>query len=1015
MILGWQKFKLSRSRLGHRTLFISVSLLVYYFGFARVANGSISEQRKAHSPEPNTPDIVRKFPFLFPLNGPRDYRFFATQVQLDWAVLQSLDLSEQATSLREKEITGVRNSLKNQTYQSQPFVQQNENLLKLLEQKAIVLQWNFRSQKTLDKEAEQRNTLLNIRRQQAQIFNELLLGQPRHQKAQQWKIGNLVSRIRMGEPSARDEAKLFIQQQNSRDTVGLKFLQLAADADDKRMAGRPDELRALQTQLTAPPDKAFVKILLGEALFQARQYQSSLGEFLESLGLFQVLDKKRSNWDELLRFAARRAVDIDLIQSCNNSIRVTQILSQYGFLDLMFGYLEQCSLSNAGKNLPLALKGYVDILSRKEIDEQNRRRIEIRMLDLTILSGDTDIVVSAWERIVRLSLQSEPQILSQVAPSLLLLREHFKRTLNTTTAQRVLRLDELFKKNIPSYATRYDQQLMNLQLIYDAGYYPEAIKNTDALIQKVTDRYSRAIAYKINLNSRAFALGLSPQTGLKTAIKIIPDSESVKTFVAYSEQLSSLIPKSEHVVFLHLAAQILLLSGQFEASMKQFEAAFTGATGNQITRYSARFLLDMLRSKGDEDELEKFLRIFKINKVAPAGYSLEDAERQLSETHLRNAARLLSRKKYDECAARYSLFYKEFPSNSQAPFALERSGFCFSQVFKAENAITQFKEFLIKHPNHDLAAEVQWMLAEVHAKSKEFESAAKQYIIYARMRPEQAKIRGALLKAADSLFFAENFKDSIQRHESALATIKEKSERVRILSSIAFAGERSGDVGVQLSALDRLRQLVTSNDELIGINSTMMELYEGRQRDDLVLKTAKTILQFKVSSRTSLLNQSIAKFKIASFDVNPLRDVVIETRANPKSEIQKLTERFTDIKEKLIAPCEYEMFDFCAQGCFESSTLAWSLAEKIDGLKIPKYLTAELTNDIRTLFEWNSDKLKLDSLHLGRLLEDTIKKTQKLSKSELEKMESYISSLRLKSDQLSQSDDEPTELPSSPN
>ena len=179
------------------------------------------------------------------------------------------------------------------------------------------------------------------------------------------------------------------------------------------------------------------------------------------------------------------------------------------------------------------------------------------------------------------------------------------------------------------------------------------------------------------------------------------------------------------------------------------------------------------------------------------------------------------------------------------------------------------------------------------------------------------------------MFFAENFKDSIHRYESALTTIKEKSERVRILSSIASAADRSGDVGAQLSALDRLRQLVTSTDELIGINSTMMELFERQRRDDLVLKTAKTILQFKVSSRTSLLNQSIAKFKIARFEVNALRDVVIETLTNPKSEIQKLTERFTAIREKLIAPCEYEMFDICAQGYFESSTLAWSLAEKI--------------------------------------------------------------------------------------
>lgn len=1015
MILGWQKLRLSRSRLGHPALSVPVAFLVIYFGLSRVANGNVSEQRESDSSESNTQKLDRKFSFLFPLNGPRDYRFFATQVQLDWTLLESLDFSEQATSLREKEITVVRNSLKNQTYRSQPFVKQNEHLLKLLEQKAIVLQWNLLSQKILNTQAEQRNSLLNIRRQQAQIFNELLLGQPRHQKTRQWKIGNLVSRIRMGEPSARDEAKSLIQKQNLSDTVGLKFLQLAADADDKRMTGRPDELRALQTQLTALPDKALVKILLGEALFVARQYQSSLGEFLEGLSLYKALDKKKSNWDELLRFASLRAVDIDLIQSCSNSSRVVQILSEFGFPDLILGYLEQCSLSNAGKNLPLALKGYVDILSRKEIDEQNRRRIEIRMLDLTILSGETNMVVSAWERIVRLSLQSEPQVLSQVAPSLQLLREHFKRTSDTTVARHVLRLDELFKKNIPSYATRYDQQLMNLQLIYDAGYYPEAIKSTDALIQKITDRYSRAIAYKINLNSRAFALGLSPQTGWKTETKITPDSESVRAFVANSEQLSSLIPKTEHVVFQHLAAQILLLSGQFAASMKQFEAAFAGPTDNLITKNSSLFLLDKLRTKGDEDELEKFLRIFKTKNITPAGQSLEDVGSLLWKTHLRNAARLLSLKKYDECATRYSLFYKEFPNNPQAPFALERSGFCFSQGFKTESAVTQFSEFLVKHQNHALAADVRWMLAEVLAKSKEFQSAAEQYIIYARMRPEEAKLRKAFLKAADSFFFAENFKDSIHRYELALSTIKEKTERVRILSSIASAAERSGDVGAQLSALDRLRQLVTSTDELIGINSTMMELYERQRRDDLVLKTAKTILQFKVSSRTSLLNQSIAKFKIARFEVNPLRDVVIETRTNPKSEIQKLTERFTAIKEKLIAPCEYEMFDICALGYFQSSALAWSLAEKIDELKIPKYLTAELTNEIRTLFQWNSDKLKLDSVHLGQLLEDSIKKTRKLSKSEIEKMESYISSLKSKSDQLSQSNNQPIELPSSPN
>lgn len=941
-------------------------------------------------------NATETFSFLFPLDGPREYRKFASHIRTGLVKFPAPVSAEKNQSDIQNEIDRISEKIRTLRYRSPEYIVANERLILLLEQKADILE-SQSSSTTEEEQSDKKNSaVLQTRSRQAQIFNDLLLALPNHPNANDWKKGILVARIRMKEPNARLESAEFIQQSPLKESAHFRLLNYAAELDDKRFISSLNDLRELSGYLKSSPENTLVRYFIAERLYIAKDYKSALHEILDSFSQQKPARNTRIQSIDpvLVRFIGLRATEMDLNLGCSAIGLLPNLLVELGLSDLKMGYLERCSLANTGKNLSLTLKGYVDILARRDLDAQTRKLIEIRMLHLTLNSGETQMIVPAWQRVIKLSLQNEPQVINQINPTLRLLHNHYKLSPSTEVARHVLQMNELFLRTFPTYAERVDHQLSNLKILYDAGMHSDVVRLTELVLNKTNDRFNRATALRLNIYSRSFLTGLNPETGAISETKLNADRESVQTIVKYSDQIQNLIPKPEGVGFAHLTAQILLLSGEYDRAITKFTEAFSATTENPIVSASARFLIKSVSTKNDDIQLEKFLRIFIRRGIVPKDESRESIESLLQTIHLKNANRLLAQNKFEECGSKFADFEKEFPANTNASVALERSGFCFFKALKIEKSISQYKQFLSKFKGHALTGEIHWMLGEAFYKVKEFTAAADQYISYGRLQPEQGRVRKASLKAADSYFFAEKYREAIPQYETYLLTQTDRSERIKILTTISSTAQSANDDAAQLGALERLRQLLTASEELVNIFFTMMKIYERQKRDDLVFKTSKTMLQFKVNTATGLQQQSIAQFNIAKSELITLREINIDVRKNPKSEIESLVLKFDSLKDRLTAPCAHNTPETCVLGYHESSKLAWSIADFLDKLEFPKYFSSDLVSEIKTLCEVKSDRLKIESANLALLLEELLQKPVNLPKSELEKLKDYIKSTK---------------------
>lgn len=107
-------------------------------------------------------------------------------------------------------------------------------------------------------------TLKNIRRQQAKRYQGLILNYPKHPNNKQWRFKLVIARLKLGDPSVRDEAITLLKTQQGAELHELAAVGLTLDAAQNRLPSPFGTIEQVMQSSTDQYEGAAFKLMLAE-------------------------------------------------------------------------------------------------------------------------------------------------------------------------------------------------------------------------------------------------------------------------------------------------------------------------------------------------------------------------------------------------------------------------------------------------------------------------------------------------------------------------------------------------------------------------------------------------------------------------------------------------------------------------------------------------------------------------------------------------------------------------------
>jgi tetratricopeptide (TPR) repeat protein len=915
----------------------------------------------------------------------------------DRQLLETLDYKPTATKMRLEQIRKLAADLKKLSPKSEAAINANLTMLRYYEEQALVFEWMRVVGVTDPSYPDLAGTLKNIRRQQAQRYYDMLLNNPKNPNAKQWKYKQLIARMRLGDPSVRDEAIAAVKAGNPDDVRELAAVGTAIDAGAGRLPSPFGSLESIAQNSTDQYESAAFKLLIAEQQMITNKHSQAVAILQEVIATCRGIrrgDKERTP-GAILQAASHMLIASGLKSSATINPEITQTLVNNDLLEYARSYLEQFALANYSKNLQASLKAYGDALAVGTISEDVKTKAELRMLDLNIASNDLRMMQFAWERAISRGVQKQTPLDSQLVHTVNLVGTRFKMTPEKNTADQFVALHDLFVRGFGYYAAREDYALRVIDALYQTKQYNEVIRRSEPLLPRFRDRQNRITAHVLNLKSRSQMMGLGTDIKIGSGAKLIGDAAVPAGYISNADKLRPLLPPHEAEQYLFFTAFVQLLSGQQKPAMVRYEEAFTKHPRGTFSPDSAAFLLDTLTQRKELVDVEKFARMFIRMSIIPSRDPYKDLPRLLERTVFEIAKQQYEAKQYEASAGRYMAFQKEFPVSTQAPIALERAGASYFQANKPELALSAFELFLKQYPKLASAKEIRWTTAEMSSSNKLYLKAAEHYQIYNTLYPLEGTQRIAALKAAENYRLANRTNESLSEYEKYLKTLKNPADQVKILRTIAEIAQKANNQNVALSALERLSKLVKSPDEVISVHFNLLAVYQKMGREDMAKKTVTVILNSKPTTPESFKLQSKAKFTAAKSDINSLRTRNVMNQKDLKAALQALFKDYERVKADLLAPCEIPGVDWCALGYYETSKLASDLSKMLALVEPSKYLDEATVSEIKSLIAWNKDKLKSEARSYAGQAEEALTSSGMPDQETAEKIKLYAQQVKL--------------------
>ena len=197
------------------------------------------------------------------------------------------------------------------------------------------------------------------------------------------------------------------------------------------------------------------------------------------------------------------------------------------------------------------------------------------------------------------------------------------------------------------------------------------------------------------------------------------------------------------------ASQTYFDYGHYVEALKRFDKLASDYPQTKQGLASAKIVLAYYASKEQWGDVVVWSKKYEGSKALMADVEFKKfVSETLRHASFKKALVLEKAKEFDEAAAAFMTFQKDFPSDPHADRALYNASLNLYKVARIEDAISASKILLEKYPQSEVRSTVLISVAETYESLAQFESAAKYYKAFSDSFPGDKRSAGSLFNAA---------------------------------------------------------------------------------------------------------------------------------------------------------------------------------------------------------------------------------------------------------------------------
>ena len=250
-------------------------------------------------------------------------------------------------------------------------------------------------------------------------------------------------------------------------------------------------------------------------------------------------------------------------------------------------------------------------------------------------------------------------------------------------------------------------------------------------------------------------------------------TDSDRQFGEAADLYATLFPNDKEIVtVIYKNGQFFFDYGDYDEAIKRFgliverypDDPNAGAAGDRI--------LQALNKAKDYENIESWARRLKKTKAFASKDEQERLDKLIVGAVMKSGEKYAASGKYDKAAAFFLRVPKEYPSDGNAPKALNNAAVVYEKAKKQDEAVAAYKQLADKYPAASEAPEALFTAARIEENIAYYDKAAGLYEQLAAKYPQNAH-------AADALRSAGVLRQSLGQHDRAIKHYGEYAKRYK--------------------------------------------------------------------------------------------------------------------------------------------------------------------------------------------------------------------------------------------
>lgn len=896
------------------------------------------------------------FPPLFKAPIQPTNFYFVDAVGVDF---EALNLTAQAAATRAVQIKQVEAEYKLQPPKTQQALNVGLRLAKLLEEQATYVEYLRATGGTDTRYPDISHFVRSSRSQLVNVIDGLLKAFPKNEKVIALRSTQLLSRLKIGDPTVRDDALRFVGQNRTPEQQSVALVGIVLDYSAGKNSSSFGNLEFAANAATDPAGRATFRYLSAEVALTKRQYGQAVNLYQESLKDMGRLKRNDGKFGPVMARVLSRLHQAALQRDALNvDNEVIQAMQGVGAIDVARHYAETIALNNLQKQPGRAAKIYADVQNLGDYSKSFNAALDLRILDIHLNARDMILSQSQWQKLFK----SGVDLTSQLTPRIFYTQDiaiaQAQAKLDGESIARFVSLHDFFVQNSMEYAAREDWALKVIDLLWKSRRASDVAMRADALASQTKNREILLSALRFSLRARETMLGVSPEPKFARSKKLAGDDQIAQAYVVTLDKMKNAVAGAELEQSVYQAALITHLIGQENPARQRFEDALNKYSRSRFAGDSVSYLLDSAESKKDWPYVEKIARLALKNKIVPGKANHKKLQTIVENAVYSHAQQLSAQGQFEAAAIRFVAFQKEFPKHQNAATALDLAARNYLQAKKTDAAVTQMESLLRNYPTSGYAKESMWQAAELSRGIAQFLRAAKHYEDFAKKYPQDGVKRSAWLRSAEMHKSLGRFANAVAHYENYLAQLNSNPEKLKIAKEIADTHYKFGRPAEAIAAYERMMKYIGSADDEMYLRAQILAIQLRQGIESMARKTVARMLSLKPVAQEGFRLQAKAKYSLAYLDSPSIRSRNIQNQKNLGAAIKTMVGDYDRTKSLFLASCEVPGLEYCSAGYYEAARLAEEIAKALLAIELPPTLNPTDVEGIRALITQSSERLQ---------------------------------------------------------